>query len=230
MFTGIMITGGCFWYLAYILIIRVSARDRTIGMPLIGVAVNLCWEFTFTFVEPYPLGLKWSITIWFCLDLVIVYQTLLYGPGQFPKLSRRTFYAAFALAVALAFPLVMAVNHSFRDPWGLYSAYFDNLMFSVMFIAMLYSRGSSKGQSVGIAVCKLVGTAVVALSFALYPSAFPHSPLLWLLWGSCLVVDTVYLMALSRVCAAERRAAGLARQSWFTRAGRLAPAAPGQTP
>ncbi|MFJ7965152.1 hypothetical protein [Streptomyces sp. NPDC096324] len=229
MFSAILIMGGNLWYLTYILIIRASARDRTLGMPLVAVAINLCWEFTFTFIEPYPLGFKWSIIIWFCLDLVIVYQTLRYGPAQFPRLSQRAFYAIFGLTVCLALPLVLAVNHAFNDAWGLHSAYFDNLAFSAMFIAMLYSRGSSKGQSVGIAASKLLGTALMSLAFALHPDVLPHSPLLWILWGSCLVLDTVYLVALSRVCAAERRAAGAEKVWWWARIGQSVPSVQGQT-
>jgi hypothetical protein len=215
-FDSLFLAGGAFWIVTYLLLIRVAARERTYGMPLFGVSVNLAWEFTFSLIHPYPGILHPAIMLWFGLDLVIVYQTMRYGPAQFADLPRRLFYGMFLLALAMSVALVLTIDSAFHDPWGVYCAYFENLMFSSMFLAMLYQRRSEAGQSPAIAFCKLAGTGLISLAFGLYPPLFPGSPLLRVMFVSCFVLDTVYLIALLRVrsyrsTALQRRAHRLGR-------------------
>ena len=77
-------------------------------------------------------------------------QLLLCGPREFGNLSRRLFYAAgFALALGTAFGAVLATTLEFDNFDGAYSAFGQNLMMSVLFVTMLYSRGSLRGQNRG---------------------------------------------------------------------------------
>ena len=53
MYTELMIIGGIFWSLTYILIIRRGFIEKTYGMPLIALCANISWEAIFSFLHPH---------------------------------------------------------------------------------------------------------------------------------------------------------------------------------
>ena len=190
-FTLLMLGSGLCWTVTYILIIRRGLRDRTYGMPLAALCANISWEFIFSFILP-PSPIQHAVNlVWFALDAVIVAQLLRYGPREFADLSRHAFYAVFAVSLATSFGVVLLVTLQFHDK-GTYAAFGQNLMMSALFIAMLYRRRSLRGQSLGIAVCKLVGTGLASLAFALYTSISHHSVLLPFLYVAIFAYDAVY--------------------------------------
>src|SRR5690554_7553597 len=70
----LILTGGIFWLLVYIEIIRKGFKDKTYGMPLAALLVNISWEFISSFVFPAE-GIQLYINyLWFFLDLVILLQ------------------------------------------------------------------------------------------------------------------------------------------------------------
>jgi predicted outer membrane lipoprotein len=190
-FDAIMVGSGVLWTLAYLLMIRRGFLDRTYGMPLVALCANLSWEFIFSFVYPHDLPQRAVNVVWFSFDLVILLQLLLYGPREFADLPR-AFYAVLALALAASFGVVLAVTYEFDDFDGVYSAFGQNLMMSVLFIAMLRSRGSLRGQSVGIALSKMGGTALAAFAFYFHNPDYAGSVLLPLLYVTTLVFDGIY--------------------------------------
>src|ERR671916_1002941 len=191
-FDAILVGSGVLWTLAYLLIIRQGFVDRTYGMPLAALCANISWEFIFAFVYPHDLPQRAVNVVWFSFDLVILAQLLLYGPREFADLPRRAFYAVLALALAASFGAVLAVTLEFDDFDGVYTAFGQNLMMSVLFIAMLRSRGSLRGQSVGIALFKMGGTALAALAFYFHNPDYAGSVLLPLLYVTTLVFDGIY--------------------------------------
>ena len=191
-FDAIMVGSGVLWTLAYLLIIRRGFLDRTYGMPLVALCANLSWEFIFSFVYPHDLPQRAVNVVWFSFDLVILLQLLLYGPREFADLPRRAFYAVLALALATSFGAVLAVTLEFDDFDGAYSAFGQNLMMSVLFIAMLRSRGSLRGQSVGIALLKLGGTALASFAFYFHNPDYAGSVLLPFIYITTLIFDGVY--------------------------------------
>ena len=191
-FDAIMVGSGVLWTLAYLLIIRRGFLDRTYGMPLVALCANLSWEFIFSFVHPHDLPQRAVNVVWFSFDLVILLQLLLYGPREFADLPRRAFYAVLALALAASFGAVLAVTLEFDDFDGAYSAFGQNLMMSVLFIAMLRSRGSLRGQSVGIALLKLGGTALASFAFYFHNPDYAGSVLLPFIYITTLIFDGVY--------------------------------------
>jgi hypothetical protein len=191
-FDAIMVGSGVLWTLAYLLIIRRGFLDRTYGMPLVALCANLLWEFIFTFVYPHDLPQRAVNVVWFSFDLVILLQLLLYGPREFADLPRRAFYAVLALALATSFGAVLTVTLEFDDFDGVYSAFGQNLMMSILFIAMLRSRGSLRGQSVGIALLKMGGTALASFAFYFYNPDYDGSVLLPFLYVAILIFDGIY--------------------------------------
>jgi hypothetical protein len=191
-FDAIMVGSGVLWTLAYLLIIRRGFLDRTFGMPLVALCANLSWELIFAFVYPHDLPQLAVNVVWFSFDLVILLQLLVYGPREFADLSRRLFYAVFALALATSFGAVLSVTLELDDFDGAYSAFGQNLMMSVLFLAMLYARKSLRGQSVSIALLKMGGTALASFAFYFYNPEYDGSILLPFLFVAILVFDAIY--------------------------------------
>jgi hypothetical protein len=80
---------------------------------------------------------------------------LRYGPREFARLSKKLFYGMVALGLCMAFLAVLFITLEFEDFDGAYSAFGQNLMMSILFLAMLYSRKSLRGQSLTIALSEL---------------------------------------------------------------------------
>lgn len=93
-----------------------------------------------------------------------------------------------------AFSLVLFISLEFHDLEGSYAAFGQNLLMSVLFIDMLYRRKSLRGQSLGIAISKMVGTALASLAFVLYADRFRGSALMGFLYVSIFAYDLVYVV------------------------------------
>ncbi|HEX8435896.1 hypothetical protein [Archangium sp.] len=154
---------GCvFWILAYILIIRQSFKDKSYGLPLVAISMNLAWEFLASWVIPNPVPL-WLFfdRVWFFVDLVIVYQLVRYGRElqTIPEIQRH-FYPIIAGTVMLSISGLYAFYVQYHDMLGLMGAFMVNLVMSVTFIFFAFSRRhqGGRGLSVPAAWCKMLGT------------------------------------------------------------------------
>lgn len=196
MFTEIMMVGGLFWSATYILIIRRGFKDNTFGMPFAALCANISWEAIFAFIHPHSPPQLYVNYIWFSLDAIIVYQFLKFGQKEFPQLSHWKFYAMFGLGLSTALPMILAINNEFDDSTGAYAAFGQNLMMSVLFIVMLMSRNDIRGQSIYIAIFKMIGTGLSSLAFYLYRPIAQDSTLLQFLFVAIFVFDIIYVFAL----------------------------------
>jgi len=188
---SLQIGSGIFWTAVYIVIIRLGFRERTYGMPITALCANISWEFIFSFVYPHDPPQNYITIVWFVFDLVIVLQTLQFGRVVFepPML----FYPAFILGLLVSFGAILAITVQFNDWDGKYSAFGQNLMMSVLFVAMLLRRQDIKGQSIYIALGKMVGSLLPSILFFL---RFPNSPLLNFLYVSIFIFDLIYVVLL----------------------------------
>jgi hypothetical protein len=82
----------------------------------------------------------------------------------------------------------------FNDLQGAYAAFGQNLMMSVLFIVMLFSRENLKGQSIYIALFKMLGTGISSLAFYLYQPISKGSFLFSFLFISILLYDIIYVI------------------------------------
>lgn len=205
---------GVLWTLAYVLIIRRSRRDRVYGMPLVALCANITWEFWYSLVDRPPLpdaskraGQFTVDFVWFVFDLVIVAQTLRYGPRQFAWLGRRGFYALFALMLAVTGPSVVLVNKEFHDVYAIRVTFLQTLLMSGLFLAMLNARRSLAGQSLGVALAKMGGTVLASLGVLLYPPdpVYRHSVLLPFLYVAIFALDLTYTLLVWHLGREERR-------------------------
>ncbi|MFF4037699.1 hypothetical protein [Streptomyces sp. NPDC001816] len=206
--TGFLLGTGLFWSVTYVLLIRTGLRERTFGMPVVAFATNVSWEFMFAFVRP-PSGVMHVINIvWFCFDLAIGYTVVRFGRSEFPYLPDRLFLPALAVLLALAYPGMNYASEQFDEGVGAITAFGSNLAMSGMFLAMLAARRGTRGQSVGTAVTKLLGTACASVSMLTDPDGDPRydNALMYYLYLGCLVLDLAYVYAVFTVGRAERTA------------------------
>jgi hypothetical protein len=198
-----------FWGAAYLLIIARARRDRIYGMPVVALCGNLSWEIINSFtkspvgsVRPFPI-------IGVLIDAVIAWQVVKYGPAQFPRLSKRLCYGFFGLTLSFAFVATFQLNKVFagyyRDHWGVYTGFAGALMMAALFLSMFYSRASTAGQSVPIAVCMLLGNLSAGLMFLLYPSPeIIVSTFLACLIGGTFILNLLYVVVLLRFSGSRR--------------------------
>jgi hypothetical protein len=193
-YTTLMIIGGIFWSITYILIIRQGYKDKTYSMPLAALCANISWEAIFSFIHPHSPPQLYINYAWFILDVLIVFQFLKFGKSEFPNFSIKQFIASFVFALVLAFCSVLFITYEFNDWKGAYAAFGQNLMMSILFISMLVNRNSLRGQSIYIAVFKMLGTGVSSLAFYLYQPISQGSLLMPFLYISIFVCDIIYLI------------------------------------
>lgn len=191
-FMLLMLGSGIFWTATYLLIIRRSFLDHTYGMPLVALCANISWEAIFSFIFPPNIIQHVVNLVWFALDVVIYFQLLRFGPREFTDFSRRIFYSICALTLLTCFGAVLLTTIEFHDA-GTYSAFGQNLMMSVLFLTMFYQRRSLRGQSLSIAICKLLGTACASLAFFFFSSLSHKSALLPFLYVAIFVYDLLYV-------------------------------------
>ncbi|MFY0520733.1 hypothetical protein ACOMCU_23335 [Lysinibacillus sp. UGB7] len=186
---------GLFWIITYILIIKHGFQDKKYGMPMAAICANISWEFIFTFIYPQNDLQRMITFVWFLLDIVILLQYLRYGRKEFKKVMSATlFYASFLITLGVSFLIILAMTQELNDIEGKYAAFSQNLMMSGLFISLLLWRGNLVGQSMSIAVCKMIGTLFASVGFFLYFS----TPLITIISVATFIYDWIYIVLLYR--------------------------------
>lgn len=184
------IGSGICWTIVYLLIIKRGFQDQTYGMPIAALGANIAWEFIFSFVHPHPIPQVYINIIWFLFDVIILYQVFRFGKKSFKDSYPEVyFYPAIILALLIGFGLVFAISAEFDDWHGRYAAFGQNLMMSILFVIMHFRRKDLSGQSVYIALFKMVGTALPSILFF---SFVPTSILMNTLYVGILFFDVIY--------------------------------------
>jgi hypothetical protein len=187
----LQIGSGVLWTAVYILIIRLGLREKTYGMPIPALCANIVWEFIFSFIYPHEPPQNYINIVWFVFDLVIVFQAVRFGSAAFAQES--LFYSALILGLLVSFGVILGITYELSDWDGKYAAFGQNLMMSILFIAMLLKRANVRGQSVYIALFKMFGTLLPSILFFL---RFPSSFLLNFLYVATFVFDLIYVFML----------------------------------
>ncbi|WP_207430198.1 hypothetical protein [Sabulibacter ruber] len=197
----LMVGSGVFWTLTYLLILRRGYKDNIYGMPMVALCANLSWEFIFSFVYPHPQPQLSIDYLWLLFDVGILVQYLRYGRKEFPEhLPKNLFLLTFLFTLVYCACMIAAMAHEFEDYIGIYAAFAQNLMMSVLFVRMFLKRNSVAGQSIYIALSKWIGTIFPSVLFYLY---FPKSYLLILLYLGIFTLDLVYFFLLYSKAKAE---------------------------
>ncbi|WP_051574740.1 hypothetical protein [Mycobacterium sp. URHB0044] len=193
------LASGIFWIITYACVIRQGLLDRTYAMPFLALAMNITWEFLFTFVYPSVGGIMQEgiNAVWFAADVAILAIFLKYWRSDYAKsLPQTYFWPMFAFTFVMVTPMMVATVSVFgRENGSVYTAFVDNLVMSALFLSMLVRRGDRRGQSMWIAWGKLLGTLTASVSQYLYD---PGNVLWLVIYIEILVLDALYVVLLSK--------------------------------
>ena len=193
------VLGDGLWIVAYILTIRKGFQDRTYGIPMLCIALNLTWEFIYSAIFPFKKSmiielLRWA---WFILDLVIAYQLFRYGRRwQSTPLMRKFFYPVTLAMFASTFVGQLTYHYTFGDTWGTTNAYLINLVMSMLFVWICLHRPGEKGLSIGAAWAKMLGTGVLSFGSCLMITDWLKSSFLVYLFVTIFIFDVIYIVLL----------------------------------
>lgn len=150
-----------------------------------------------SFSDPSVFTVQTVINIiWACLDAVIVYTHFKYGKESFPENAKEHFLPFSILAFATCVVLQLAYYLEFRGfEAAKYSAFVQNAAISILFLIMLYRRGSTKGQSMTIAVAKWLGTLAPAILIGVVQELNIHVILTGVV---CSIFDIIYIVQLNK--------------------------------
>lgn len=199
-FTAADLAGGALWALTYLLLVRRAFLDRTCGVPLPALAAAVTWELIYGVVRPTPGLPPLVVPAWLALDALIVAQYLRYGAAERGDAARAWFFVRVGAALAVAFVVQHACIVDWGDRDGVYSGFAVNVVMSLSFLARLDRRADVRGQSLYIALGKLLGTAVTI------PHAYAlHGELgsLRAFMAVTLAGDVAYAVLLARRCRAQ---------------------------
>ena len=163
---------------------------------MVAICANISWEFIFLFIYPQDDLQKLITSTWFVLDIIIMIQYLVFGRREFKKyISIKLFYLSFVITLGVSFLIIIAMTLEFNDFEGKYAAFSQNLMMSALFISLLLSRGNSSGQSIYIAVFKMLGSLLASIAFFLYF----RTCLITILSVATLIYDWIYIVLLCKL-------------------------------
>src|SRR3712207_5524851 len=197
MITFLTAVSGIAWTIVYIAAIRIGFAQQTYALPAMALALNIAWESIYSVwgIATDP-GLQAAINVlWASADLVIVYTFLRYGRRELPPFVTRAVFGCWAVGV---FATAYVVQWAFVVEFGYaqaarYTAFLQNLLMSVLFIAMFVGRRGPRGQSLTIAVAKWLGTLAPTIVFGVYED----SAFILTLGVLCSLADLAYIALLA---------------------------------
>jgi hypothetical protein len=197
-----LVSGLC-WTIVYIESIRLGFRDKTYAMPLWALALNFSWEIFNSILGYRDVGFSAQVIInftWAIFDVFIVVTYFRYG-YRYSRHLPQTLFIAWGL---LVFVVAAVIEYAFIREFGLahgraYAAFLQNLLMSVLFIAMFFDRPAGEGQSLVIAVNKWLGTLAPTILFGLIGGGGLPGPNSFLLTLGllCSLFDIGYIALLS---------------------------------
>ena len=208
-----LVSGAC-WTIVYLEGIRLGFRDKTYAMPLWALALNFSWEIFNNVLGYADVGLNPQVIINFVWAIFDVFLVITYFRYGYRYVKARISYRYFIVWSVLVFGVAAVVEYAFVLEFGLalgraYAAFLQNLLMSVLFIAMFFDRPEGEGQSLVVAVSKWLGTLAPTILFGLIGGEGLAAPNAFLLTVGllCSLFDIVYIALLSG------RARGLARSA-----------------
>ncbi len=203
--TFLMLLSGIAWSIVYIESIRVGLRDKSYAMPFWALALNIAWELLHATLGLRVDGITLQIGInfaWFLLDIGLLYTYLRFGRKYFPaEFQKVWFFPWSVLVLATAFIIQIMLIREFGLLMGaVYSAFLQNLLMSILFIAMLAQRNSREGQSLLIAISKCIGTLAPTIFMGILGIKGYMAPnsLVLVIGGLIFFFDLLYIYLLSK--------------------------------
>jgi hypothetical protein len=153
----------------------------------------MSWEFLFGFIYKDKFKNRIIYISWLLLDFFIFYYFYKYGIITFlPNMPIIYSYISFFVILLFSsFFIIIITNELEAKKRGVYAGFIQNLLMSILFIHFLLSRNSLVGQSIYIAISKMVATLLISLgTYRLYPKF----KILNFFYVSILFFDIIYII------------------------------------
>lgn len=158
------ISGIC-WTIVYIELIRNGFKDKACGMPLFALGLNIVWEFLYS-IDGFFISKEFIMVqniadmAWALCDVLILVCWFKFGRQYLPENAKNYFipYTILVLIICVGMQFAFYLYCDSATQASIYSAFAQNVAMSVMFLAALFERNSTKGFSLLGAVCKCIGT------------------------------------------------------------------------
>jgi hypothetical protein len=158
------ISGIC-WTIVYIESLRVGIKQKTYAMPFWALALNIAWETVHSIWGYREEGMTIQVifnSVWCLFDIGILYTYFKYGQKYFSEFFPKKIFIVWSI---LALVVSYLLQYFFVAEFGLvkggsYSAFLQNLIMSILFIAMFIQRRGDEGQNLTIAINKFIGTVM----------------------------------------------------------------------
>ncbi len=201
------------WCVLYYECIRIGFRDKTYAVPYFAICMNIFVETLCLFDYIVTRGEAFHIHIlyisWVLLDSMVVFTYFKYGKMEFERNLKRLFnkikpeikYSYYKRTILNPFVVLSAllILYIYCEFWKGWFMFVDNLIMSALFIAMLYVRKGSRGQSMSIAFTKCLGTLCATITMVLNGSY-----VLFAMGIGCFVLDVAYIILLYRTIQTEK--------------------------
>ena len=155
------------WAYVYIEMIRVGNREKMCAMPFFALAFNIAWEALYTVEAICHLHAEAFLYLpLLVLDIFILLAHLKYGKCHFPSKAQHLFLFLSGASLAAGIALMLAFYFQFDvRPASHYSSFLRYAFMSLLFVYAFYTRNDIRGQSLGIAIVKCIGTLLLAVQY-----------------------------------------------------------------
>ena len=202
--TFLTLLSGIGWIIVYEECIRLGFRQKTYAMPFFALGLNFAWESIYAvadlcFQAHGPMvGMnivqEAANIAWACLDVLILATYFRNGKKEWPRnIDGKWFLPWSVLGLICCFALQIIFIREFGYVMASqYAAFLQNLLMSILFIAMFVKRGSMEGQSVLLAAAKWIGT----LAPTILMGAMTYNVVVLVAGIFCSVFDLIYIALL----------------------------------
>lgn len=190
---GLFFTGAVLWIVAYIIIIYMAVKKKTVIIPAAAVVCNFGNEVggAIFWVPDMGNALVLAYWCWMLLDIFIVINLFRYGYKQFTtEFFRKNIRKLVALGLAGSIPLSCFFMVQYDLPMGVIDAYIVNIVMSVAFISLLFVPNFPE-HSVALAWSKFLGTGIISVMFQ---SKYPDNHFLSVIYVVVATFDVLFLV------------------------------------
>ncbi|PWJ43148.1 transmembrane-type terpene cyclase [Sediminitomix flava] len=184
------------WMVAYGLAARNVIKYKFLEIPLAALVANFAWELVYSFALVTELGLwaVWGIRAWFLMDVFLLYALFKYGRKQVKNPYVLRYFNVIIIGGIIAWSGIIYLFHEeFGDPIGGITGYILNIMMSFLYIMLFFNHPQQKALSLGVAVWKMIGTAVIGV--AVWIGDVPQPFVIWLAVIT-FILDLIYTFLL----------------------------------
>jgi hypothetical protein len=194
MVLAMTLLSGVAWTVVYVFAIRIGFQQRTYAIPAAALALNIAWETIYASrgLATADVSVQTFVNVaWAVADVLIVYTYLRYGRRELPAFVSRPLFVGWSILIFITAYIVQwlfVIEFGWVDA-PKYAAFLQNLLMSILFIAIFVARRGPRGQSIVIAVAKWIGTLAPTIAFG----ALAGSMFILGLGILCSVFDLAYL-------------------------------------